>query len=131
MTWTREGPDAVDDAGAPAPQERGARGASRRLQRLVDCRLELAVELHSLRVGKRQDLGHDQAGDLLGRIEPVVRVVETAPAERAGAAAVGPGLEIHHVAEANGRDRKSTRLNSSHANSSYAVFCLKKKKTFR
>src|SRR5947209_15627393 len=25
-------------------------------------------------------------------------------------------------------DRKSTRLNSSHANSSYAVFCLKKKK---
>src|SRR3712207_8985856 len=26
-------------------------------------------------------------------------------------------------------DRKSTRLNSSHANISYAVFCLKKKKT--
>src|SRR3712207_8423866 len=26
-----------------------------------------------------------------------------------------------------GRDRKSTRLNSSHANTSYAVFCLKKK----
>src|SRR3712207_8496718 len=31
--------------------------------------------------------------------------------------------------EAAGRgDRKSTRLNSSHANISYAVFCLKKKK---
>src|SRR3712207_8142097 len=28
-------------------------------------------------------------------------------------------------------DRKSTRLNSSHANISYAVFCLKKKKTHR
>src|SRR3712207_7473509 len=28
---------------------------------------------------------------------------------------------------AGGRDRKSTRLNSSHANISYAVFCLKKK----
>src|SRR3712207_8101279 len=28
-----------------------------------------------------------------------------------------------------GPDRKSTRLNSSHANISYAVFCLKKKKT--
>src|SRR3712207_6912070 len=27
-----------------------------------------------------------------------------------------------------GADRKSTRLNSSHANISYAVFCLKKKK---
>src|SRR3712207_8041747 len=30
--------------------------------------------------------------------------------------------------EEEGRDRKSTRLNSSHANISYAVFCLKKKK---
>src|SRR3712207_8867006 len=29
---------------------------------------------------------------------------------------------------ADGRDRKSTRLNSSHANISYAVFCLNKKK---
>src|SRR2546430_12519892 len=28
-------------------------------------------------------------------------------------------------------DRKSTRLNSSHSQISYAVFCLKKKKTFR
>src|SRR5690606_41618085 len=27
-----------------------------------------------------------------------------------------------------GRDRKSTRLNSSHVKSSYAVFCLKKKR---
>src|SRR3712207_7688481 len=31
-------------------------------------------------------------------------------------------MDIHN------RDRKSTRLNSSHANISYAVFCLKKKK---
>src|SRR3712207_7401450 len=31
---------------------------------------------------------------------------------------------------ANKSDRKSTRLNSSHANISYAVFCLKKKNTF-
>src|SRR3712207_6987322 len=29
------------------------------------------------------------------------------------------------------RDRKSTRLNSSHANISYAVFCLKKKKNYQ
>src|SRR3712207_7844205 len=32
---------------------------------------------------------------------------------------------------ADGTDRKSTRLNSSHANISYAVFCLKKKKRTR
>src|SRR5256886_12200284 len=29
------------------------------------------------------------------------------------------------------RDRKSTRLNSSHSQISYAVFCLKKKKTYK
>src|SRR3712207_7224160 len=33
----------------------------------------------------------------------------------------------HHIDDLT--DRKSTRLNSSHANISYAVFCLKKKKT--
>src|SRR3712207_9217365 len=33
------------------------------------------------------------------------------------------GLEMETIVE----DRKSTRLNSSHANISYAVFCLKKK----
>src|SRR5258707_9704263 len=32
------------------------------------------------------------------------------------------------LAQARQADRKSTRLNSSHANISYAVFCLKKKK---
>src|SRR3712207_8619055 len=34
-------------------------------------------------------------------------------------------VEVHLAPQ----DRKSTRLNSSHANISYAVFCLKKKKT--
>src|SRR5258707_11847890 len=33
------------------------------------------------------------------------------------------------IVERAPRDRKSTRLNSSHANISYAVFCLKKKKS--
>src|SRR3712207_7534948 len=40
-----------------------------------------------------------------------------------------PCRERHHVQLEQRRDRKSTRLNSSHANISYAVFCLKKKKT--
>src|SRR3712207_8719959 len=34
---------------------------------------------------------------------------------------------IELLGESEQRDRKSTRLNSSHANISYAVFCLKKK----
>src|SRR3712207_8112247 len=38
-----------------------------------------------------------------------------------------PGIPIGTISHVG--DRKSTRLNSSHANISYAVFCLKKKKT--
>src|SRR3712207_7060693 len=37
------------------------------------------------------------------------------------------GVEVR-TSVYEGIDRKSTRLNSSHANISYAVFCLKKKK---
>src|SRR3712207_8342897 len=36
------------------------------------------------------------------------------------------GCPLPGVVPRIGRDRKSTRLNSSHANISYAVFCLKK-----
>src|SRR5439155_11953712 len=36
----------------------------------------------------------------------------------------------YEVARQIGKDRKSTRLNSSHVAISYAVFCLKKKKKF-
>src|SRR5689334_23882384 len=44
-----------------------------------------------------------------------------------------PGLRLggrgdRHRLYAPGKDRKSTRLNSSHSSISYAVFCLKKKK---
>src|SRR3712207_8431488 len=48
---------------------------------------------------------------------------------------VKPRTELLHSARPNCsarqtvQDRKSTRLNSSHANISYAVFCLKKQKT--
>src|SRR3712207_8013041 len=54
------------------------------------------------------------------------------PAQRdlPGALEVGlAGLHGDHVGQwhAELEDRKSTRLNSSHANISYAVFCLKKK----
>src|SRR5204863_7004006 len=40
-----------------------------------------------------------------------------------------PGKERQHAGDCgSGEDRKSTRLNSSHVEISYAVFCLKKKK---
>src|SRR3712207_7838955 len=50
--------------------------------------------------------------------------------QKGGRSLSGPDtLRAGIVTERRGRlDRKSTRLNSSHANISYAVFCLKKKR---
>src|SRR5688572_30993926 len=50
--------------------------------------------------------------------------------ERAIRVRAAPTHGGHHDAalRARTRDRKSTRLNSSHSQISYAVFCLKKKK---
>src|SRR5690349_22911147 len=57
---------------------------------------------------------HTMLGDVLAEHEP--------PAdERAAHEPTEPSIVC--------RDRKSTRLNSSHVEISYAVFCLKKKKT--
>src|SRR3712207_8741601 len=62
----------------------------------------------------------------------VERVVPTDVLAYQGHHAVAgrPGGGVHGVAALlqDLPDRKSTRLNSSHANISYAVFCLKKKK---
>src|SRR5688572_31609190 len=58
----------------------------------------------------------------LGVVGPVVpRRVGSEPA-------TGGCLDVLEVADQLGLDRKSTRLNSSHSQISYAVFCLKKKK---
>src|SRR5438477_9997954 len=43
----------------------------------------------------------------------------------------GVDLVANESAAGSDRDRKSTRLNSSHMSISYAVFCLKKKKSYR
>src|SRR3712207_8556781 len=61
-----------------------------------------------------------------------VEVVDVHPAvDGAEAQLVGGAVDVPALDAAAGQphgDRKSTRLNSSHANISYAVFCLKKKK---
>src|SRR3989449_226101 len=61
----------------------------------------------------------EQVAEQLGR---VARVDELFHTQR------GPAVERRRAALRRGRDRKSTRLNSSHGYISYAVFCLKKKK---
>src|SRR3712207_7616078 len=57
-----------------------------------------------------------------------LRIVDIALLPEHRNAGVGTALLRELQAKA-ARDRKSTRLNSSHANISYAVFCLKKKNT--
>src|SRR5437899_6291395 len=48
-----------------------------------------------------------------------------------GAGTVLTADQCRMALEAGARDRKSTRLNSSHLGISYAVFCLKKKKKMK
>src|SRR2546426_1721196 len=53
----------------------------------------------------------------------------TPPSRRRAATAPSTLSQVAGVNSSAPRDRKSTRLNSSHLVISYAVFCLKKKKT--
>src|SRR5258707_5647222 len=61
------------------------------------------------------------------RLEAVDELALPVALEEADRPAQLLGAGVHHRLDV-GQDRKSTRLNSSHANISYAVFCLKKKK---
>src|SRR3712207_8939883 len=64
---------------------------------------------------------------------PVVSLMPVAPVAPAApvvADAEPLALPPADCAQTGDEDRKSTRLNSSHANISYAVFCLKKKKQY-
>src|SRR2546427_8565366 len=69
----------------------------------------------------------DQPDDRLDlrRIEPRHHLVEQEQGRLGGERP--PQLEAFALGQRQG-DRKSTRLNSSHSQISYAVFCLKKKK---
>src|SRR3712207_7188851 len=66
--------------------------------------------------------------------DPLERLFAEAGQPRRPARRLGAHLGLRGLGQAipepppRRQDRKSTRLNSSHANISYAVFCLKKKK---
>src|SRR3712207_7719367 len=79
---------------------------------------------------KQWTSGQDQEADITGFHAGQVGLDPLAG--KRGAQRLGD-IDVAHVARVRARrrpqrrDRKSTRLNSSHANISYAVFCLKKK----
>src|SRR3712207_8117539 len=85
----------------------------------------------------RSQLGPERAAVLQLAVEQGARLLKLAAQLPVGAfefadvplhLARAPFEEHHVKIEHAGEDRKSTRLNSSHANISYAVFCLKKNK---
>src|SRR5258707_3850221 len=82
---------------------------------LLRCRL---LRCHTMRAFR----GESGAGTLLRAPPPRHTPRLQGTAKGPGNARPAPGL--HPARPRNGRDRKSTRLNSSHANISYAVFCL-------
>src|SRR6266511_4997865 len=85
--------------------------------------LELAIRMIDLTTLE----GADTPGKVAALSSKAVRPDPSDPTVPSVAAlCVYPNLVPHAVARL--RDRKSTRLNSSHVKISYAVFCLKKKK---
>src|SRR3712207_8611113 len=75
----------------------------------------------------RRRRGHAPGGLRLWRLD-LEHLLDRARGLAAGQHAELAAHRPRHPAAAR-VDRKSTRLNSSHANISYAVFCLKKQKT--
>src|SRR2546422_3983409 len=65
-----------------------------------------------------------------GAATPPRAIVVVNPNNPTGSAVqAGERARLEEIGAAAGADRKSTRLNSSHGYISYAVFCLKKKKS--
>src|SRR5689334_24198321 len=63
-----------------------------------------------------------------GAHDPTARILRPEDARKADELPLGVAELVDVALVAPDRDRKSTRLNSSHSSISYAVFCLKKKK---
>src|SRR5690606_40765726 len=81
--------------------------------------------LHRVSLERGEDHLLRRAGDAVPHRHPLkVATIQLGRAHRPRAV---DGHRQPHPASAE--DRKSTRLNSSHVKISYAVFCLKKKKT--
>src|SRR5688572_32588887 len=80
-------------------------------------------DLHSFPTRRSSDLLHDDTSQQLAGLAIALSDLK----RRMGAVQGNEDLQGDMVSLQE-RDRKSTRLNSSHSQISYAVFCLKKKK---
>src|SRR5436305_2979134 len=80
------------------------------------------LDLHSFPTRRSSDLRGDERVSLLGSFGTA-----TPTCSIAAWLGIHHGPARRHGCPAIARDRKSTRLNSSHVRISYVVFCLKKK----
>src|SRR5258707_2019794 len=109
--------------GSAAEAEHRLRDALRIARIEAAERTSVVVELHDAEVARLELLNE--------ALDPIFADVPTEVDlfDRGISRGETPRLWLDAVAHVvMSRDRKSTRLNSSHANISYAVFCLKKKK---
>src|SRR5204862_7972296 len=84
--------------------------------------------LHSFPTRRSSDLESKSMTVQREQLEADVLIVGAGPAGLACALHLANLIKKHHTVGGKPEDRKSTRLNSSHVEISYAVFCLKKKK---
>src|SRR5690348_10139458 len=140
LTWQREKAADVPPAnGARAPEHRAER-AGRAVQlehvgrpataAVIEAGIETLELFHRKAPIVHQGRGLGQAGDARRPrgecLRPEMVAAEIAQDERGRHGA--PDRELHVHWRGQRRDRKSTRLNSSHPSISYAVFWLKKKR---
>src|SRR5690554_2432939 len=97
-------------SGAASPATPAGRAASTRSTAMGNGRTA------TLSCATRKTSMNTSTTDTLQRLAQVLEQRKQAPADSS------------YVASLHAKDRKSTRLNSSHVRISYAVFCLKKKK---
>src|SRR5688572_32487136 len=101
--------------------------AAESIGELAQSRLELLLDRE---ISRNVDRGRDDVVARLAGVDVVVRMDRLLAADHSAEdfdGAVREDFVDVHVRRGRG-DRKSTRLNSSHSQISYAVFCLKKKK---
>src|SRR5688572_31636427 len=96
---------------------------------LFCCDADDALQLHSFPTRRSSDLGAHRTGAEAPLRARLPAAEGGGAAAGGGAAGRGPASRDEGAQQAIRGDRKSTRLNSSHSQISYAVFCLEKKLT--
>src|SRR5690625_292782 len=125
-------PDRLVFAGVGDESPMAMRQAGAALARAASKQTHLVVDLNGLDRATEAAVGAFIEGLLLGSYRHPFTGTGSGPDDPCPQITLvgGVGEDVLARAEIGARDRKSTRLNSSHVAISYAVFCLKKKNEY-